>query len=193
MSKIRLRDERYEYIKKKVVKTLVECDIHTIPINPFEICKKRKYVLIKYTDKYTEEEMKIICERFPNGLNYFHNGERIIEYNDSLTPERIRTTIFHEIGHIELKHTCECTLAENEAEWFGVYIIAPPPLVNLFSLVDPIDLALKFNTSMACGYYSMVRFIKWKRYSLFLKDYERRLVKQFDVNHEQLTKKEEVI
>ena len=192
MAKIRLRDERYEYIKRKVVETLIECDIYTIPIDPFEICKKRGYSLIKYTDIYTKEEMKILCKYYPNGFNYFDSGIRIIKYNDSLSPERIRTTIFHEIGHIELKHTCQCALSEAEAEWFGAYMIAPSPLVNLFKFTDSSALAIKFNTSLECGYYSMVRYIKWKKFSYVNKDYENKLVKQFTKNNILLGVKEEV-
>lgn len=193
MNKNRLRDERYEYIKKKVVDTLIECNIKTIPIDPFKICAKRNYKLIKYTKKYSLNEMKIVCESYPNGFNYVLNGERIIEYNDTLSPERIRTTIFHEIGHIELRHTCPCSLAETEAEWFGVYMIAPPPLVNLFDLEDSMELATKFNTSMECGYHSMVRYIKWKRNTWIPKDYERKLIRLFTENSEYLIKKEEVM
>ena len=137
--------------------------------------------------------MEIVCRKYPNGFNYVLKGERIIEYNDTLTPERIRTTIFHEIGHIELKHTCACSLAEAEAEWFGVYMIAPAPLVDLYNLEDSMDLAVTFDTSMECGYYSMVRYIKWKRYTWILKDYEKELVKQFTENNEYLIKKDEVM
>ena len=193
MAKVRLRDERYEYIKRIVVKTLKECNIRDIPIDPFLICKVRGYKLINYTEKYTQEEMEIVCRKYPNGFNYVLKGERIIEYNDTLTPERIRTTIFHEIGHIELKHTCACSLAEAEAEWFGVYMIAPAPLVDLYNLEDSMDLAVTFDTSMECGYYSMVRYIKWKRYTWILKDYEKELVKQFTENNEYLIKKDEVM
>ena len=95
----KLRNEKYEFIKKSVIRTLIECDVKTLPINPLEICEKRGYTLIKYTDKYTKEDFDMICEVFPNGFNYYSDGKRIIEYNDTLSTERIRTTIFHEIGH----------------------------------------------------------------------------------------------
>lgn len=193
MARVRLRNERYEYIKRAVIRTLKECNIGTIPICPFLICKIRGYKLVKYTDKYTKEEMKIVCRELSDGFNYVLNGERIIEYNDTKLPERIRTTIFHEIGHIELKHTCRCSLSEAEAEWFGAYMIAPPPLVDLFNLDDFTDLAVKFNTSVECAYYSMNRYMKWKKYTWFLKDYEKELVKLFSENDKLFIKREEVM
>lgn len=179
MYRHKLRNERYEYIKRKVLQTLKECNIKTVPIDPFLICKIRGYKLVKYTEKYNSENIKKVCERFPNGFRYLNNGEKIIEYNDTHSPERIRTTLFHEIGHFELKHIYDCSLAEAEAEWFGVYMIAPSPLVDLFKIEDSVDLAVKFDTSIECGYYSMLRYIKWKRQSLFLKDYEKELIKLF--------------
>ena len=48
MARVRLRNERYEYIKRIVVKTLKDCNIREIPINPFLICQVRGYNLIKY-------------------------------------------------------------------------------------------------------------------------------------------------
>lgn len=175
----RLRDERYEYIKKIAIRTLLECDIKTLPISPIEICEKRGYKLIKYTEKYSTEEMELVCEKYPNGFNYFRGGERIIEYNDTLLQERIRTTIFHEIGHIELNHTCHCALSENEAEWFAAYIIAPPPLVDLNEINSSLELAIKFDTSIECGNHCMNRYLKWKRAAYFRHDYEKTLIEQF--------------
>ena len=72
-------------------------------------------------------------------------------------------------------------------------MIAPAPLVDLYNLEDSMDLAVTFDTSMECGYYSMVRYIKWKRYTWILKDYEKELVKQFTENNEYLIKKDEVM
>lgn len=193
MARSRLRDERYEHIKKVAVRTLKECNIRSVPIDPFQICKIRGYKLIKYTEKYNQEEMEKICSNFPNGFNYILNGERIIEYNNTQSKERIRTTIFHEIGHIELKHTCVCSLAETEAEWFGVYIIAPAPLVDLYELEDSVELSVKFGTSIECGYYCMRRYIKWKRRAWILKDYEKEIVKLFKEKDELSNMKEEVM
>ena len=189
MTRIKLSDERYEYIKKIVVKTLKECNIKEVPIDPFLICKRRGYKLIKYTEKYDKEKMKLVCSRFPNGFRYFKNGEYVIEYNDIQPKERIRTTIFHEIGHIELKHTCPCTLAETEAEWFGVYMIAPPPVVNLLGVENSEELMFIFGTSEECGFYSMNRYIRWKNRAWILKDYEEELVNLFRNNNELLIQK----
>lgn len=175
----KLRNEKYEYIKKVVTRTLLECNINTLPIDPYKICEKRGYKLIKYSEKYKGENFEKVCAVFPNGFNYFLEGERIIEYNDTLLPERIRTTIFHEIGHIELKHTCQCSLAETEAEWFAAYIIAPPPLIDLIKVNSLLELSIKFDTSKECAYHCMMRYIAWKRVAWFKRDYEKDLIEQF--------------
>ena len=175
----RLKDRRYEHIKRVAVNTLIECGIRDVPIDPFLICERRGYKLIKYSEKYNEEDMAVVVEAFPNGFNYYDKGVRIIEYNDNYSIERIRTTILHEIGHIELKHTKKCLLAETEAEWFAAYIIAPPPLVDLYDIEDILDVSARFNTSCECGFHCMRRYQTWKRYTIFKKDYERQLVKQF--------------
>jgi Zn-dependent peptidase ImmA (M78 family) len=175
----KLSNDRYEYIKRKATQTLTECNINSIPINPYQICNERKYKLIKYSSKYSGDELKFIIECFPCGFSYIYNNEKIIEYNDSIEHERIRTTLFHEIGHLELRHTCECTLSETEAEWFGAYIIAPPPLVNIFKPDDYIELSKIFDTSKECGFNAMNRYLKWKSITVFQKDYENTMIKQF--------------
>ena len=175
----KLRSERYEYIKEAVVNTLVECDIKNVPIDPFEICRRRNYKLIKYTDKYDIDDLKKVVDVYPNGFKQYLNDEMIIEYNDLMSEERIRTTIFHEIGHIELRHVCECELSETEAEWFGVYMIAPAPLVGLYKIEDYKDLSDVFYTSLECGKNSFQRYINWKEKPGFLKEYEERLINQF--------------
>lgn len=190
----RLRSERYEYIKEAVVNTLIECNITTVPINPFEICRKKGYLLIKYTSKYTKEEIEKLCEVYPNGFSYYsENGDRIIEYNDTLSNNRIRTTLFHEIGHTVLKHTCTCELAETEAEWFAAYIIAPPPLVNLYNIESSEELSIIFDASLECAYNCMSRYLKWKRITWFLRNYEKDLVNQFSIDFEKIYDNDEVM
>lgn len=178
---MRLSDSTYEKIKKAAVQIYIDCDIHTIPLDPNMVCRKLNIELIKYSSKYCEDDLKIIVMAFPDGFKYKKNGKWHIEYNDAKPLGRIKSTIFHEIGHIVLKHQHMCTLAETEAQWFASYIMAPPPLVDMHGIDNFVELAETFELSDECAYNSMSRYLAWKRRKLFkYSDYEIELLKSFN-------------
>ena len=65
------------------------------------------------------------------------------------------------------------------ANIIGVYMIAPPPLVDLVNVDSSLDLSIKFDTSIECAYHCMRRYLTWKSVTMFKRDYERKLVEQF--------------
>ena len=89
---------------------LEECDIHTCPIDCFEIARKLHYVLRPYSQLDFENLVKA-SQKDPDGFSCVEVNpktgmfEYVIYYNDFSGNEgRIRWTIFHEIGHIYRGH-----------------------------------------------------------------------------------------
>ena len=115
-----------------------ECEISSYPIDCFDIANKLYYVLKPYSSLPPDEYMNALCidtdgfsgvEQNPvTGMNQY-----VIYYNDHAQYERMRWTIFHEIGHIYLGHhdnpdDSNSTIEEAEANFFAKYAIAPPLL-----------------------------------------------------------------
>ena len=140
MHRGKFSDERYEEIKQEVLFMYEETDTDTYPINPFEIARRLKYVVRKYSElDFTDylEAISISEEGFSRvevdpqtGMNRY-----VIYYNDEgHCIGNIRWTIFHEIGHVYLGHHDNSSgneqLEEDEANFFAKYSIAPPPLIQ---------------------------------------------------------------
>lgn len=185
---MRLTNDRYEVIKKSVVKMFVENDIRQIPIDCFEICQKMCIKLRKYSQLTSDALLKAkeisedgYCMLIKEGPEPFVSLQWYIFYDDTKSRERIRFTIMHEIGHVVLGHTEHSQLAESEANFFAKYSLAPPPLVHKIKPEDYMDISKDFDLSQECAYYAMSFYNKWLQYghSEYL-NYESELLSLFD-------------
>lgn len=185
---MRLTNDRYEVIKKNVVKMFMDNDIRQIPIDCFEICQKMCVKSKKYSQltpdafsKATEVSEDGFCMLMEEGPEPFVSLQWYIFYDDTKSRERIRFTIMHEIGHIVLEHTEHSQLAESEANFFAKYSLAPPPLVHKIKPEDYMDISNAFDLSQECAYYAMSFYNKWLQYghSEYL-NYESELLSLFD-------------
>lgn len=184
----KLPDFRYEEIKKIISMVIEKYNIKKIPINVFELAKKLKITLVKYSD-ITEYEFG---ELEKNGISRDSDGfyalarksnvlGPFIYYNDSKDIGRIRFTILHEIGHFILRHLQQSDLAEAEANFFAKYLIAPPVLVDKIKPTDYMDIACVFKISKNCAWYAFDYYGKWKRHHIKIgcnyTDYEWKILK----------------
>lgn len=151
-----------------------ECEINTYPIDCFVIANKLYYVLKPYSSLTPEEYLNALStdpdgyskvEINPNtGMNQY-----VIYYNDRAQYERMRWTIFHEIGHIYLGHhdnsdDSKSTIEEAEANFFAKYAIAPPPLIAISHCEDASDIANVFCLSTEASVYSYEYYVKWIKF-----------------------------
>lgn len=184
---MRLEDIYYERIKKIVVALFQKYNIHSIPIDCYEICTKMDIILKSYTTVNKKRNIHAtafsedgFCFLVSNTVKPSTDQQWCILYNDTRPKERIRFTIMHEIGHIVLNHTEDSELADSEANFFAKYALAPPPLVNRIKPDDYLDIATHFNISQECAYYAMDFYNKWLRYgNLKYHDYELSLLSLF--------------
>ena len=180
-------------VKKYVIDMFEECEIHTLPIDPFEIAKKLYYVLRPYsslTPEQLDEAWAISGDAFSRVERNPKTGmlEYVIYYNNWQIPNRIRWSLFHEIGHCYMGHhdhpdNSLLAIEEAEANLFAKYAIAPPPLIHVLGLQSGNDVARAFHTSGIAGEHCFDYYRKWLRKGpKDYTDYERHLLSLFHVN-----------
>ena len=184
---------RCKEIEKEILYMFEECEIHSYPIDCFEICRKLHYVLRPYSklDSYARQEalgksddsFSQVEENPQTEMN-----EYVIYYNDfDYDTRRIRWSIFHEIGHIYLGHHDHpddslYSLEEAEANMFARYASAPCPLVQLAQCKNDYDVAEKFYLSDSASHWAFVSFQNWMNYGPSdYEPFEKKMLRMFEV------------
>ncbi len=170
----------YERIEALVVDLYEEVGITETPIDAFAVARKKNYLLKPFT------QLKNVATREIYGISAdgfsLYDPEKkcfVIFYDNLQCKERQRFTIMHEIGHILLGHKDESDLANQMANYFAGYSLAPYPIMDLYRIEDCIQLARFFGVSRDCAQLCIKRYEKWKlrRESL---SYERKLLSMID-------------
>ena len=134
---IKISNQRYEEIKRIVVRMFVTYEVSCIPINGFEIAHKMGVKVIPYS-AITPGKRWLLAKKSKDGFSVERtNGQWYIFYNDEKDYGRVNHTIMHEIGHIVLDHTEDSELAEKEVKFFAKYALAPPVLIHKLKLDNP--------------------------------------------------------
>lgn len=168
-----------------------EADVHSHPIDCFEIARKLHYQLRPYST-LSHEELHEALALDPDGFSrveidiFTGLNVYVIYYNDEgRNIGRIRWTIFHEIGHIYLGHhdnpdDSKSAIEEAEADFFAKYAIAPPPLICVLKCQNMWDVQSAFNTSDEASYNIFDYYQKWLQYGprTYL-DFELQIIQLF--------------
>ena len=172
---------RYDEIERKVVDLYIEQDIHSFPLDPFKILEKRGYKLIPFSKFGIEACPELVND--DNDAFSFYSPEyktHLIIYNDEKPLQRIRFTLMHELGHIDLGHKGESDLARREADAYAGYALAPSPLISKYASEDAFEIMSAFWVSRECADVRSYSYTNWKQYGgRYLKDYEIVLVNLF--------------
>ena len=166
---------RYDYCLKKACEFLDQYSIQSFPVDPFEIIKKEKYGLMKYSELADEYSCSIdkvcTCLRSSDGETILENDCYSIAYNDSKPITRIRFTLMHELGHIYLNHLVdfektvilrndkitssltkpECRVLENEANAFARNVLSPVSMFLTLKNKSVSNVAYTFGLSVAAA------------------------------------------
>ena len=173
---MRLLDDDYERIKSVVADLYRHYSVTTIPVDVFSLARKMGIAIRAYSSYPDLFRLVLRGEAPEDGFKATildgSHSVTVIFYNDTMSRQRVRFTILHEIGHIALGHKQSSELAEAEANFFAKYAIAPPVLVNYIRPTDYVDVAEAFDISQECAYYSMGYYTKWLRFSCGDYDYE---------------------
>lgn len=190
---VRLENERYEEIKADIIDMYEECDVHSFPLNAFDIAEKLHYNVIPYSELPISKRLECYTAS-KDGCSEldFNDATQMYEYNiyynDTLGIEnsRVHFTIMHEVGHIRLGHLDDDAdtderYKESEANFYAAYSIAPPPMINSYDCNCPDDLVQYFNTSDEMSGYAFERYLKWLNCGRYYKDYEIHMMQLFGV------------
>lgn len=173
---MRLSDERYEEIKEEVADVYEELHITKFPVKCMEVCKGLGITLKSY-NQFDERTFSSVIRASEDGIVFKMDNHYRIFYNPSKRTERIRSTVFHEIGHIRLRHLIHDEENEAEANFFASYFLAPPPLINYFNLKYEEEIMEKFWTTFSLANYALGRFNRRIAYGpKEFTNYERNLI-----------------
>ncbi|WP_191018044.1 ImmA/IrrE family metallo-endopeptidase [Treponema zioleckii] len=161
---MRLSDERYEEIKEEVVELYKELHITKFPVNAMDVCKQLGIAYKSY-NQFTSRTFAAIIRASEDGMVAKIDKKFVIFYNPSKSAERIRSTFFHEIGHIRLGHKIHDEENEAEANFFASYFLVPVPLIHYFGLRFAQEIMDKFWVTFTLANYSLDRYQKRIRYS----------------------------
>ena len=155
----------YAKIERKVVDLYIEQGITEIPIDPFEIIKKRGYILVPFS-KLQNTFLSREDNDKHDALSFFDPELKnyVIVYNDEKPLLRLRFTLMHEIAHIDLGHKCESDLARRMADYYAGYALAPYPLIGLLTSGSKEEIQNKFWVSKECAEICQSRYYKWSVY-----------------------------
>lgn len=98
-----LTDAKYAEIGCSVADLYEELGIKTFPIDPFDIAKRKGFVLKPYS-QLSEQTCATLRQHEWSGASMRCDKSCYIYYDDSQVKTRQRFTVMHEIGHILLGH-----------------------------------------------------------------------------------------
>lgn len=182
MSKWKLSNADYEFIKGEVIHIIEKYDIKCIPISGFEIAIKMGMTLIPYSS-FPIKKMKSLLKVSKDGFYFEDNGKECIFYNNIHNCyERQNMTILHEIGHCVLDHTGYGEHEEEEANFFAKYAIAPPVLIYKMGAESVEEIYDIFDISYEAAIYAYEYYMTWKKRYMRIgeyTEYENRLLAHY--------------
>ena len=161
---LRLSDERYEEIKEEVVELYKELHITKFPVNAMDVCKRLGIVLRSY-NQFDARTFSAVTRASEDGMVVKIDDHYEIFYNPSKDIARVRSTIFHEIGHIRLRHLVHDEENEAEANFFASYFLTPAPLIQFFKLEFIQEVMDTFWVTFSLASNAYDRYRKWLWYS----------------------------
>lgn len=140
-----------EYLYACVFKAYKTYGISTFPIDCFEIVRKHKFKVKKYSE--LSQTKKIACWRLSEDACLL---DGTLFYNDSAYPRRIPFSIAHELGHHYLK-----TDDEDDADEFASHFLAPRILIHKYGYRNADQIHDAFGLSYAASNRALTSYKKW--------------------------------
>ncbi len=96
----------YQNARDSAWRILLDCGIDRLPVDLNPICKHLGVRVVRYSKAGPLLDLPNLSKamRWYDGLAFYADELPVILYNDACSPERIRFTVAHELGHIILAH-----------------------------------------------------------------------------------------
>lgn len=113
----------YEKLLNYVLTVYKECNITTFPIDCIAILQHYGFGVFSYSElKEINDELYDMCQNYTDDAFTFG---RIIAYNEKNSPERIRFSLMHELGHFIMALPSTDQSYEDLADYFSSNILVP--------------------------------------------------------------------
>ena len=185
----------YQNIRNKAWKILLDCKIDRLPVDLNLICKALGVRTAPYSANRAliqRKNLSAIVAR-SDGLSFFAGDMPVVLYNETCTPERVRFTIAHELGHIVLGHISPggVTIANREpnpqddpkeiaANQFAARLLAPACVLWGLDLHTAKEIAQVCRISKQAAEFRADRMnVLYSRNKFLSSPMERRLYQQF--------------
>ncbi len=157
-----LNGDDYESIEETANDLIEDLGLKQFPVNCFEAAFLLGIEIKKYSE-IPEKDRHFVVSRFEDGYSLKISGKYVIYYNDSMDRNRVKFTIWHEIGHIQRGHLEEdCVESEakleEEANHFAAYVMAPLAFIHNLGLDNPYDIAEVCEISFECALNVLNRY-----------------------------------
>lgn len=185
----------YQNIRNESWRILLDCKIDRLPVDLNMICKALGVGTAPYGANRAliqQKNLSAIVAR-SDGLSFFAGNMPVVLYNETCTPERVRFTIAHELGHIVLGHISPggVTIANREpnpqddpkevaANQFAARLLAPACVLWGLDLHTAKEIAQVCRISKQAAEFREDRMnVLYSRNKFLSSPMERRLYQQF--------------
>lgn len=152
----------YHDILVKILDVYKDCGIQSFPIDCYSILRHYGYRIFTYQNiRDINERLYEYCRNYSEDA-FRYGANRIIAYDETKSPFRVRFSIMHELGHIMLEHSKECSYNEHQANFFASNILAPRMAIHFAGCRNADDVSSLFQISREAGSYAYQNYILWK-------------------------------
>lgn len=185
----------YQNARDAAWRILLDCKIGRLPVDLSLICKVLGVRTASYSTNRAliqRRNLSAIVAR-SDGLSFFAGDMPVVLYNETCTPERIRFTIAHELGHIVLGHISpggvttanrepnpQDDLKETTANQFAARLLAPACVLWALDIHTADEVARICHISKQAAEFRADRMkALYSRDKFLSSPLERRLYQQF--------------
>ncbi len=149
----------YDNINFTILEVYKKFNIHSFPLNCFEILKLCGMKVKKYSEQNPQKKTQ--CLLYSDDAFKLKNT---IYYNDNKPVGRTRFSLAHELGHIILGHSnSNLEIQEKEADVFASHILAPRIAIHYSRCKNQNDVAKIFYMSQEAAQYAFDDYRRWHR------------------------------